>query len=400
MGKTAYVLVDALRFEMARELMASLQNEYAAELTVAVGTMPTITELGMAALMPGTEGGVTIVPTAEGKLGLRVAEAILKDRKSRVDWFCSQLQGPVAVATMENVLPKPKRPLQNEMQAARVILVTSQEIDALCESDNIHLARKAMDDVLPEISRLVNRLRDVGCTTIVVTADHGYLFGDELDTDMKIDPPGGQTVDLHRRVWVGRGGSNDPAYLRVALSRLGLSDDLELAVPWGFAVFKVQGGARAYFHGGLSPQEMAVPVMVLTPLAAVPTASPAAMSWELVPGSKKISTRFFSVQITGQATGLFGLEPTRMRVEVRSTDRSNKGQVLSVPVSASYGFIEATGDVEVRMKGDESQTVDPNTVTLMIATPAEKAVVAVCLLDAVTGRELAVLPQVDMIIAL
>ena len=71
-----------------------------------------------------------------------------------------------------------------------------------------------------------------------------------------------------------------------------------------------------------------------------------------------------------------------------------------MPVAASYGFIEATGDVEVRMKGDESQTVDPNTVTLMITTPAEKAAVAVYLLDAVTGRELAVLPHVDMTIAL
>src|SRR5579871_21300 len=26
-----------------------------------------------------------------------------------------------------------------------------------------------------------------------MTADHGYLFGDELDTDMKIESPGGQT---------------------------------------------------------------------------------------------------------------------------------------------------------------------------------------------------------------
>jgi hypothetical protein len=140
--------------------------------------------------------------------------------------------------------------------------------------------------------------------------------------------------------------------------------------------------------------------MALTPLAAGPTASSAATTWALVPGSKKISTRFFSVQVTGQVSGLFGPEPTRVHVEVRSTDRSNKGQVLSVPVAASYGFIEATGDVDVRMKGDESQAVDPNTVTLMITTPAEKAVVAVYLLDAVTGRELAVLPQVEMTIAL
>ncbi|NCC30999.1 MAG: hypothetical protein EOM24_03125, partial [Chloroflexia bacterium] len=42
-GKTAYILVDALRFEMARELLLGLDDEYQRRLIVAVGTVPTIT---------------------------------------------------------------------------------------------------------------------------------------------------------------------------------------------------------------------------------------------------------------------------------------------------------------------------------------------------------------------
>ena len=51
-GKVAYVWVDALRFEMARELCRLLKDDFNLEIQPAIGTMPTITEIGMAALLP------------------------------------------------------------------------------------------------------------------------------------------------------------------------------------------------------------------------------------------------------------------------------------------------------------------------------------------------------------
>jgi hypothetical protein len=51
-GKTAYVWVDALRFEMARELCGVLADDFEVSLQAAIGTVPTITEIGMAALLP------------------------------------------------------------------------------------------------------------------------------------------------------------------------------------------------------------------------------------------------------------------------------------------------------------------------------------------------------------
>ncbi len=394
-GKTAYVLVDALRFEMARELMASLEGEYGPDLEVALATVPTITQVGMAALMPGAEKAARIVQAGEGKLGLEVDGTLLTTRESRITWLKQQQKGRVAVARLGQMLPKPKKPLDEELKTADLILITSQEIDEAGEKGDTWGARKAMDDVLPELSRLVNKLRDYGCATIIITADHGYIFGDELDADMKIDPPGGQTVDLHRRAWIGRGGSADPAFLRAPLATWGLSDDLDIAVPWGFGIFKAPGAGRAYVHGGMSPQEMAVPILVLKPVALARAVSIAPVRWNLIPGSKKISTRFFSVQITGEAVGLYELDPPRVRVEVRA-----KSEVLSSSVAASYGFIEATGDVELRATANSAQLIEPNTVTLMLISSTDQRAVSVHLLDAVSGRELAALPDVEMAISL
>ncbi|HEU5369134.1 MAG TPA: PglZ domain-containing protein, partial [Ktedonobacterales bacterium] len=49
-GKTAYLLVDALRFEMARELARDLGESYRVTLSAGLGTVPSITDIGMAAL--------------------------------------------------------------------------------------------------------------------------------------------------------------------------------------------------------------------------------------------------------------------------------------------------------------------------------------------------------------
>ena len=50
---------------------------------------------------------------------------------------------------------------------------------------------------------------------------------------MRIDAPGGATVELHRRCWIGRGGATPPATVRVAASSLGNDSDLDFVFPDG-----------------------------------------------------------------------------------------------------------------------------------------------------------------------
>lgn len=53
--------------------------------------------------------------------------------------------------------------------------------------------------------------------------------------------------------------------MRARISDFALGSDLEIATPWGFGAFKSPGGAKAFFHGGLSLQELVIPVLTLTP---------------------------------------------------------------------------------------------------------------------------------------
>ncbi|MBI3467833.1 MAG: PglZ domain-containing protein, partial [Planctomycetes bacterium] len=279
-GKTAYVWVDALRFEMARELCRLLKDEFELSIRPAMGTVPTITEIGMAALLPGAHESAKVVPVGGGKVGLEITGTVIKDRKDRIAFLKAHAGASVFDAKLDDLLGKPlKKSLREGIENARLILVTSQEIDELCEHDNIAQARLQMDGVLGHLRRGVRVLSDLGIQTIILAADHGHWFAEEIGEDMKIDPPGGQTEDLHRRVWLGVGGTSEASYLRRSLASLGVESDLDVAMPWTLACFKSKGGARAYFHGGLSPQELIVPVVVLTPAAGARTGPPTGIEW-------------------------------------------------------------------------------------------------------------------------
>jgi PglZ domain len=393
--KVAYIWVDALRFEMARELARLLEDDFELTIEPAAGTIPTITEIGMAALLPRAGQSAKVVAVGTGKLGLQIDRTVVKDRKDQVAFLKDHAGVPVFDAKLDDLLPKPSKRIKDGVQGAQLVLITSQEIDELGETDNSTQSRRQMDGVLHDLRRGVRILTELGVKTIVLAADHGHLFGEEISEDMKIEAPGGETADLHRRVWVGVGGTSEPSYLRSALSSLGVESDFDIATPWTFACFKSKGGARAYFHGGLSPQELIIPVLTIAPTGQSLAGPPTGIEWRLSPGSAKLSTRFLSVQITGSVTRLFDFEPPKVRIEVRAGKK-----VVSRPVSASYGFEDGTGEVKLKTALDDPKTIEPNTVTLMITEEFDQKTVGIYLIDASSGAELKSLEKIEVAISM
>jgi hypothetical protein len=116
-----------------------------------------------------------------------------------------------------------------------------------------------------------------------------------------------------------------------------------------------------------------------------PSAPKRGIQWTLTPGTAKLTTRFFSVQIAGNQSesSLFGFEPPKVRIDLRANKKS-----VSKPVSASYGFEDATGEVKLKVSETDNKRIEPNTVTVMISEDISEKTVGVYLLDAKTGAEL------------
>jgi len=381
---------------MARELCRLLKDDFKLEIQAAIGMIPTITEIGMAALLPGANESAKVVAVGGGKLALEISGKVIKDRKDRVAFLKENAGVSVFDAKLDDLLPRPAKKVKDGIQNSQLILITSQEIDELGEADNMAQARLQIDGVLSHLRRGVRVLADNGIKTIVLVADHGHLFADEIGEEMKIESPGGKVEDLHRRVWVGIGGNWEPSYLRASLGSLGVDSEFDIATPWTFACFKSKGGGRAYFHGGLSPQELIVPVVVMhvAVKSVVPTTG---IQWTLTPGTAKLTTRFFSVQIAASESesGLFGFQPPKVRIELRANKKC-----VSLPVSASYGFEDATGEVKLKIAENDNKRIEPNTVTVMLSEEISQKTVGVYLLDATTGVELADPLTVDVAISI
>jgi hypothetical protein len=255
----AYFLIDAMRFEMGFELAERLPK--AAEVTVrpAVGALPSITPIGMAALLPGAASSFTVADQ-NGKFGARIDDAFLADLVGRKKLLGARVPGVVDLA-LDELLSLPPSKLAKKIEGAPLIVVRSQEIDQAGETGFTYQARQVMDNVIDNIARAIKKLAAQGIEHSVVTADHGHLFFPvDRDESMRIDAPRGQQVSLHRRCWIGRGGATPPGCIRVTAAELGYDSDLDVVFPAGCGVFRA-GGDLAYHHGGPSLQEIVIPVL-------------------------------------------------------------------------------------------------------------------------------------------
>ena len=183
-------------------------------------------------------------------------------------------------------------------------------------------------------------------------------------------------------------------YCNSSLASLGVDSDLDVATPWTFGVFRQKGKtARAYFHGGMSPQELIIPVVSMTPTAQKAVAT-SVITWKLSTGTPKLTTRFLSVQIDGNESGLFEGELPKVSVEIRV-----KRKFISWPVSTSYGFEDATGEVQLRTKEGDPRTIESNTVAVMVVEEISQETVSVHLVDATTGTEMAKIDRLEVAIS-
>ncbi|MFP5288804.1 MAG: PglZ domain-containing protein, partial [Thermoanaerobaculia bacterium] len=293
----AYFVVDAMRFEMGLELAERLPET--AEVTVrpALAALATITPIGMAALLPGTSASFSVADR-NGKLGARIDDAFLPDLGSRKKLLAARVPGAVDLA-LDELLSLPASKLKKRIEGAPLIVVRSQEIDQAGETGFTFQARQVMDTVIDNLARAIKKL---GIEHSVVTADHGHLFfPTDREESMKIDPPGGKQAALHRRCWIGRGGSTPSGCLRVPAAVLGYDTDLDFVFPAGTGVFRA-GGDLAYHHGGPSLQELVIPVVGIR--LPVQPKERAVQSPVLVSGvPEEVTNRIFSIGL--KLDGLF-----------------------------------------------------------------------------------------------
>ncbi|MGH3026390.1 MAG: PglZ domain-containing protein, partial [Gaiellaceae bacterium] len=239
-ARVAYFVVDALRYEMGVELRDQLQGAEDLAIRAAIGMLPTITPVGMAALLPGASASFSVVES-KGKLAASVEQTTMPSLVERLKFLKAKVPDVVDLQ-LDKLLGMRLPKLKTTIGDASLVLVRSQEIDLAGELDTDVFSRHVMETVVGNIARAARKLASAGIESFVVTADHGHQFALRKEEDMRIDAPGGLTVGLHRRCWIGRGGATPQGTIRVTAAQLGYDSDLDFVFPTSLGVFKSGGG--------------------------------------------------------------------------------------------------------------------------------------------------------------
>ena len=259
------IISDALRYECGAELLQQLKGtkKYSGILRGMLATIPTYTELGMAALLPHTT--ITLTPEADYEVRIDgMPTNGLVNRQKILTRHCQT----AAAYTYEQIIDMKREDIRKQLEGKTLIYIYHNKIDA--RGDN-HPTEKqvfaACRETFDDIERLINKLtRDKSITNYLITADHGFLYerGTVTEADkINVCKLGENQPSYHKRRYLyGTQKTATQNTLEYSLEYLGSETaGIYAAVPKATGIFKKEGSGQNYVHGGYSLQEACIPLL-------------------------------------------------------------------------------------------------------------------------------------------
>ena len=258
----AFVIIsDALRYEVASELSETLvrSTKGTAKLESMQAIFPSITKFGMAALLPAQRLGVT------EDMEVLVDGMPTRSTAEREKTLCAA--NPKSVAVQYSDVLNMKRAERRELVSGKdVVYIYHNTIDAI--GDKAVTEQKvfeACEDTVQELSNLLRIVvNDMQGTVIFITADHGFLYTySPLSESDKLSKEAfnGTVFELGRRYGLTALDTTAEYLLPIQLSGVLDGAPVKGYAPQDSTRIKVKGGGENYVHGGISLQEMVVPVI-------------------------------------------------------------------------------------------------------------------------------------------
>jgi len=263
-GKKVYVIVsDALRYEIADELLGLVRQEdrYDAQLECALSALPSYTQLGMAALLPNKE-----LALADNE-----SSAVLVDGQSaqgtanRLKILSQALSGKGTALLAEELMAMNKEECRALVRDHDVVYVYHNLIDSTGDKRATEgQVFDAVEDTLGEVVRLVKKLTAANASNLLVTADHGFIYQNQMleESDFLAEKEVGDSILFkNRRFVLGKGLRETPGLKKFTAEQIGLKGPMEVLIPKSINRLRVQGAGSRFVHGGAALQEVVIPVL-------------------------------------------------------------------------------------------------------------------------------------------
>lgn len=254
------IISDALRYEVGMTLLEKLQadEKCTATMKTMASTLPSITQYGMAALLPHRSLELTedysVLVDGQKTDTLEQRQAILQKYKPASR--CVQYDDikNLSVADLRSIFTRQD-----------VVYIYHNQIDA--RGDKLNTENEVFNacaEAVDEISALIRRLTtSANRSRFLVTADHGFLYRrNKLSESDKIDSVSGAADVLGRRYLLSAEAVATEGVAATAVgAMMQTKDERMVSYPVGTDIFKAPGSGMNYVHGGCSPQEMLIPLI-------------------------------------------------------------------------------------------------------------------------------------------
>lgn len=251
--KQVVIISDAMRYEVAQELLENLAMEkHYAEMKYMLSMLPSETEFCKDALMPyNTLKLVNTEMEVDGKMLNTIDQRRTHLSQNVPDADCVNYEAVMGANTNTN----------RELFKKPLVFVYHNTID-----EAGHHSTSVIDacrQSVKQIAKLVKSLHaSYNVANVIITADHGFLYNDIQFEDKDKHSVTEDCIEKKTRYYLTKSDASVTGIAKFKLSDVSaMQEDVYVAVPTGTNRLAAAGGYQ-FAHGGASLQEMIVPVIV------------------------------------------------------------------------------------------------------------------------------------------
>ena len=253
------VISDALRFEVAVELMqelASKKTDHDLKLSVRKAMLPTETKYCKTAMLPHHS------LTLQGN-EMAVDDNVLATIDSRTNHLRRYKEKSLCI-TYEELMNGPVNSKREIFKQYPLVYIFHDTIDRASHSQSpfevISACRKAIEELAILIPRI---MASWNVTNIVVTSDHGFIYNDQVFEEKDKHSITEVCEEKKTRYYLTTSNIDVDGIVKFPISKVSgiTSSNTYVAVPIGTNRLAAPGGYN-FAHGGATLQEMLVPVII------------------------------------------------------------------------------------------------------------------------------------------
>ena len=261
--KAVVIISDALRYEIGQELLSLIleRDRFDADIQPMLSSAPSYTQLGMAALLP--HDTLAFLDQTSGTISISgQATAGLENRKAVLGAFDTETSTTAINAT--DLLALKSDQVKELVRDHDIIYVYHNVIDATGDASKTEDAVfDAAERALEQLSNLVRKLTSGNAKQLILTCDHGFIYQHRkiTDSDYLNERPSGDVQLLDRRFVIGENLQATRNFKKFSAEQLGIVGKEEILFPKSINRLRKSGSGARYVHGGLSLQEIVLPVL-------------------------------------------------------------------------------------------------------------------------------------------